>query len=776
MFQKCFSLVLLTVLSTAGFSQNGTVRGTITNDGDGNGIPMAKIVLLGPDKAEYTDNEGFFSIPDVAPGTFTIRVTATGYSDFTQEITVVANKITEINHELESNNVLGPVDVVYYDKDKAIDPRTSVIKITPKDILRVPVTGGVSDIAGYFQTVPGVVSTGDQGGQVYVRGGTPIQNRILLDGMTIYNPFHSIGFFSVFETDLIKTADIYTGGFNAKYGGRISSVMDITYRDGNSKRFAGAIGISPFTSNLLLEGPLSKANNISFVLSGKASLLETTSKTLYPYINKDENGVTQGLPFNFWDLYGKVTIKGDAANKVALFGFSFNDKVTYQAISDLNWKSFGGGANFVFVPDNSELFMKGRLNFSSYDIELIEENIEPRTSNIFGGELAFDFTYYLPGKTKLDYGFGFSYFTTEFRTFNEVNRIIEQNDNTIEAGAYVSYRYVSKSKKIILEPSFRVQAYSSVGQVTPEPRISGKYNINEVFRLKVAGGYYTQNFTSTTSDQDVVNLFYGFITAPSNIPSKFTLPNGDEKDITNGLQKAWHAVAGFEVDLSKTLKMNVEGYYKYFSQLTNVNSNKIFEDNTQNSQVADEFKKDFIVENGTAWGGDIVFTYKTKNLYIWTAYSLGKVIRWDGFDFYAPVFDRRHNINLIATYSWGKDDSWEVSSRWNLGTGLPFKQTVGVYEEPVIQNIDDDYNQGNAQDITFIYDEGNNGRLPTYHRLDINVKKEISFQSNEHMKVEIIAGVTNVYSRDNIFYVNRVTNQKVFQLPVMPSMAVNFKF
>ncbi|MBD3638984.1 MAG: TonB-dependent receptor [Crocinitomicaceae bacterium] len=778
--------VLLLCLGNAAWSQTGTVRGIVKSDEDGNGVPFAKVVILGAEKFANTDVDGLFSIPKVPVGTYTIRVTAAQFTEYKAEVSIASGKITDLTIELSKGKNLDVVEVFADDKEKKVDPRTSVIKITKKDILRVPVTGGVSDIAGYFQTVPGVVSTGDQGGQVYVRGGTPIQNKILLDGMTIYNPFHSIGFFSVFETDLIRTADIYTGGFNAKYGGRISSIMDITYRDGNAKRFAGSVGLSPFTSNVLLEGPISKKNNISFVLSGKASILEQTSKLFYPYINRDsldtnDDGIydkdtSYGLPFNFWDLYGKITVKGEGANKFSVFGFAFNDRVNYQAVSDLSWKSFGGGTNFIMVPMNSELFMKGRLNFSSYDISLEEENLEPRTSGIFGGEMAFDFTYYLPRKTRLDYGFGFSYFRTEFRTFNEVNRIIEQNDNTIEAGAYVSYRHVSKSKKLILEPSVRVQAYSSVGQVTLEPRFAGKYNFNEIFRVKVAGGYYTQNFTSTTSDKDVVNLFYGFITAPSNIPDDFTLQSGEEMNIKNGLQKAWHGVAGFEVDISKRLKMNVEGYYKFFNQLTNVNRNKIFEDNADNSEIDDVFKKDFIVENGTAWGGDIVFTYKGKKLYIWTAYSLGKVVRWDGFQEYAPVFDRRHNINLIATYTFGKNDSWEVTSRWNLGTGLPFKQTVGVYEEPVIQNIDDDYIAGNADELTFIYDEGNNGRLPTYHRLDLNVKKTIEFENKKYLKLEIIAGVTNIYSRKNIFYVNRLTNEKVYQLPVMPSLAVNFKF
>ncbi len=760
-----FSFLGFTVLS------QGTVRGIVKSAEDGNSVPFAKVLLLGTENFASTDIDGLFSIPKVPAGTYTLRATSAQFEDYKEEIEVTDNGITELTIEMTAGKTLGTVNIDYLDKERKIDPGISVVKITKKDILRVPVTGGVSDIAGYFQTVPGVVSTGDQGGQVYVRGGTPIQNKILLDGMTIYNPFHSIGFFSVFETDLIRSADIYTGGFNAKYGGRISSVMDITYRDGNTKRLGGKVGVSPFTSSLLLEGPISKANNVSFVLSGKASLLEQTSRTLYPYINDGE-----GLPFNFYDLYGKVSVQGDAANKVSFFGFSFNDQVTYQAVSDLNWQSFGGGSNFIFVPQNSELFMKGRLNFSRYDIALKEENLEDRTSGIFGAELAFDFTYYLQGKSRLDYGFGFNLFRTEFQTFNEVNKKIEENNNTNEAGAYVSYRYVTDNRRFILEPSIRFQGYSSVGQVTAEPRFSGKVNVTEKFRLKAAGGYYTQNFTSTTSDKDVVNLFYGFITAPQDLPSDFTKPNGEEVSINNGLQKAWHAIAGTEVDLSDKLSLQIEAYYKWFTQMTNINRNKIYEDNVANTDIDDLFKKDFIVESGQAYGGDIVLTYTSKKLYLWGVYSLGKVTRWNGFEYYAPVFDRRHNINLIGTYTFGEKEDWEITARWNLGSGLPFRQTVGVYEEPVINSIGDDYQNGNPGEISFLYDNQNNGRLPTYHRFDLNVKKMFESTKFTNLKWEIVAGVTNMYSRQNIFYVNRVTNEKVFQLPIMPSLAVSMKF
>lgn len=778
---------LFALVSSFTYAQTGTVRGIVKNIDDGNGVDFAKVVILGTDKFAYTDGDGLFSIPGIPVGNYTIRVTAANFEEFKQDVELKKDEIVNLEIEL-GGKTLGVVNVDREALDKKVDPGTSVDKMGKEDIEKIPVSGGLPDFAGAIQTRPGIISTGDQGGQIYVRGGTPIQNKILLDGMTIYSPFHSIGFFSVFETDLIKSADIYTGGFNAKYGGRISSIMDISYRDGNSKRFSGAMGISPFTSNLLLEGPLTKSGNVSFVMSGKASVLEQTSQIFYPYINRDsidtnDDGImdkdtSYGLPFNFWDLYGKVTVHGQGPNKFSFFGFSFNDQVTYQAVSNLNWNSYGGGTNFIFVPNNSELFMRGRVNFSKYDIQLQEDLVDAqlRESGIFGAEMAFDFTYHLPGKDKLDYGFGFNYFATTFTTYNEVNREISQNDNTIEAGAYVSYRRVSKSKRLILEPSFRFQAYSSVGVVAPEPRFSAKFNITESVRIKGAAGYYTQNFTSTTSDKDVVNLFYGFITAPTNLPADFVQPDGEEVNVVNGLQRAWHGVGGLEIDLTDKLSVNVEGYYKHFSQLTNINRNKIYEDNVENSNVDDLYKKDFIIESGMAYGGDVVVSYSEGGLFLWGAYTFGKVLRWNGFEYYAPVFDRRHNLNLIGSYSFGKDQSWEANVRWNLGSGLPFKQTVGVFEQVNIDDIDDDYIASNANDLSFLYEDQNTGRLPYYHRLDINMKKTLRSKNYEHVRWEIIAGVTNVYSRENIFYVNRVTNERVHQLPIMPSAAVTFKF
>ncbi len=762
--------LLFLLLFIANFSlTQTTIRGFVKSAEDGNAIPFAKVFIVELKIGANTDFNGFYSIPKVPKGTYTIKFSNVEYNDYTEKITVVNDKIYTLNVELKKGKVLDEVEVTGEKKDMQKEVRVSVVKITSKDILRVPTTGGDADIATYFQTVPGVISTGDQGGQVYVRGGTPIQNKILLDGMTIYNPFHSIGFFSVFETDLIRSADIYTGGFNARYGGRISSIMDIKYRNGNQKRISGLVGMSPFTSKVLLEGPLSKKNGISFVVSSKFSLLEQTSKVLYPYINEGN-----GLPFNFNDFYGKISIDGGKGSFFNVFGFSFNDRVKYQALSDFNWKSWGAGVNFAFVPQNSQLYLKGRVNVSDYAIELKENDLKPRSSSIAGFEMAFDFTYFLPGRSRLDYGFSFNYFKTYFQTFNVVNKSIELRNDAPEAGGYFSYRLVKG--RFVFEPSIRFQGYASVGKLTAEPRLGGKYNITEDIRFKFAGGYFTQNYTSTTSDKDVVNLFYGFIQAPTNLPDNFTKENGEVIEVINGLQKAWHAITGFEFDLNTKLTLNVEAYYKWFTQMSNINSNKIYDDNSANSKIDDLLKKDFIIESGQARGADFLLKYNTKKIYIWAVYSLSKVTRWNGIDTYFPVFDRRHNINLVGSYNFGKNKSWEITARWNLGSGFPFKQTIGVGSVTDFTNLNQDYTTSNVNQLTFVYENNFSGRLPTYHRLDLNVKKKFTSKKYKNMKWEVIAGVTNAYNRNNIFYVNRVTNQKVYQLPLMPSIALSWRF
>ena len=662
------------------------------------------------------------------------------------------------------------LDVVEVSADKIearTEVRTSVARITPKEMKQLPAIGVEADLAQVLTVQPGVIFTGDQGGQIYIRGGSPVQNKVLLDGMIVYNPFHSIGLFSVFDTDVIKTADIYTGGFNAEFGDRISSIMDIKTRDGNKKRISGKLSVSPFGANALLEGPLLKLKegrngSISFLLSGKASFLEETSKFLYTYID------TGGLPFNFGDFFGKVSFNSKNGSKVNLFGFSFNDDVSYRAVSNYKWNSWGVGTNFVVVPSGSNVLLEGFVNGSNYKISLTEKDGEPRVSEIGGFNVGMNFLYYM-GLNELKYGIFLQGFRTAYQFTNSIGTRVGNNEavNTTDFGAFVKFKWNIK-EKLLIEPSFRLHYYASLAVASPEPRLGMKWNITDWLRMKYAFGLFSQNLISANSDQDVVNLFYGFLTAPENLPESF-----DGRDINNPLQRAMHNIAGFEVDLGKRVSVNVEGYWKNFFQLSNVNREKIFPDDAQHQNEPANLREEFIIETGEAMGIDFVAKYDYKRFYFWAVYSLGYVKRYDGIREYFPHFDRRHNVNLLASYTFGKNLDWEVSVRWNLGSGFPFTQTAAFYENVVIDGLGDDPVTENGF-LGVEYGELNQGRLPYYHRLDLNIKKSFSFGKNHTL--DIAAGVTNAYNRENVFYFDRIKYERVNQLPVLPSLGVTWNF
>ncbi|GAB5419025.1 MAG: carboxypeptidase regulatory-like domain-containing protein [Crocinitomicaceae bacterium] len=787
-----YALLISFAFCGASFAQDFSIRGVIYSAVDGEPLEGEKIRLLNASDSSsaggaYTDQDGLFNIAKVSKGDYILQVTAFGFE--LKEVAISVTKASgnkDFTFELEKDDKvknLGPVNVSAEQRRKEREVLIGVNQLDQKGLERIPSTGGENDIVAAFSVTPGVVTTGDQGGQLYVRGGTPIQNKILLDGMTIYQPFHSIGFFSIFETELVQSADIYTGGFDAQYGGRISSIMDITYRDGNNKKFSGKASLSPFMGKLVLEGPLggkdrSGPGGLSYVFSGKQSLIDQSSQILYPDINRDEvTGESPGMPFQFTDFFGKLTYKGEGRSKVSAFGFHNNDRVNYSD-ANINWKQSGGGMNFLLVPSGAKVFIKGHLNASRYstvfDEILTAGDTIRRSSSIGGFDLGFDFTYFIGDKGEINYGLNLGGFNTDFVSFNEAKRQIGIEQFTTEVGAYVNYRLALT--RWVINPSIRFQMYASYNEVSPEPRLGLKFIANEKLRLKASGGRYSQNFTSAQSDRDVVNLFNGMLTAPTNVQSTFVTQFQNEKNPSNGLQYAWHAIGGFEYDFTKKLSLNVEAYYKYFSQLSNINQNKIYDDNDiQFAGIDDVFKKDFIIENGESYGADFLLKYSAERLFLWGVYSYGNSMRWDGFQFYRPVFDRRHNINLVGTYLFGKEKDLEVSIRWNLGSGLPFTPTTGFFEEQNFQDgVTSDYVNNNPSYVAINLGEFNSERLPYYHRMDISIKKRFEFKNSTVMEVN--GSVTNVYNRRNIFYVNRVTGREIYQFPILPSLGLSYKW
>jgi len=750
-----FSLIFAAFYS-ASFAQGGIVRGVVYDKGNGEPLIYTSVLLKGTSYGAVTDEQGVYNISNVPAGTYDLFCSQLGYD--TAQISITVKNNTIINQKIfltQKGIELQNIDVNAQREEKKTETAVSMTKITTKDIERIPAVGGSADLAQYLQVLPGVIFTGDQGGELYIRGGSPIQNKVLLDGMTIYNPFHSIGLFSVFETDVIRSVNVFTGGFSAEYGDRLSAVLDITTRDGNKKQVAGKVAVSPFLAKAILEGPIKKQDangaSISYLFNAKVSYLDKTSPTLYSYID------TLGLPYSFQDFYGKVSFNSASGSKFSVFGFDFNDQAKYQGVSNFDWHEYGFGTNFNLVPVGSKVLIGGTLSYSDYAITLTEADGKPRESSIGGFDLTTDFSYFLPhGDVK--YGFDIGGFSTHLKFFNSLGLIISQDDNSTEFAGYVLLKYVF-SEKLIFEPSLRLQYYSSLPAFSPEPRLSLKYNFSDRFRLKGATGLYSQNFISTKSDQDVVNLFTGYLTAPSG---SLTKTNGEQA--ANNLQTAIQAVIGAEWDPAKTLELTLEPYYKWFTQLIELNREKLFPTDPN-----------YQIETGKAYGIDLLVKYTYKNYYLWLAYSLAYVRRDNGEQIYPPHYDRRHNLNVVGAYNWGKDKSWEFDVRWNFGSGFPFTLTQGFYEEiNFLNGINTNYTTQNGN-LGIIYDDSlNTGRLPYYHRLDLALKK--TWHISPSSDLEVNASVINVYNRANVFYFDRVHYTRVNQLPILPSIGASLTF
>ena len=759
MDMRIFLFISAILFSISLSGQNGTFRGHIYDDSTGDPIIYGTVLLNDGEYGTTTDLDGFFTFPSIPAGTYQVKASYIGYDSLMTEVLVKRNQVAYQKMLLKAGGVnLGVIDISGKREQARTEVKISKIQVSKKDIKLLPSTGGDSDILQYLQVLPGVVTTGDQGGQIFIRGGSPVQNKIMLDGLTIYNPFHSIGFYSIFETELIKNVDVLTGGFGAEHGGRISAIIDITTREGNQKNFGGQISASPFMLKGLIEGPLVKLDgdkgSSSFVFTTKRSIIDRTSKTLYSYATDDEE---IGLPFTFNDTYGKLSFVAASGSKMSLFGFNFDDRYNDPRLADVSWKTTGGGMNFTLLPKNSSLMLNGIIGFSDYNTSLIERLEDPRTSRIREYLFGLNFTFF-GNNNQIDYGIEAKSIRTEFEFVNPFKQRFEQFQNTTELSFFLKYRQVLGN--LVIEPSARIQYYTALSDVSLEPRFGFKYNVSESLRLKGSAGLYSQNLISTSNERDVVNLFTGFLSGPEEQIASFEGGLADSK-----IQIAKHAVFGFEYDLAKGLEINVEAYIKDFGQLIIVNRNR-----TSISQP------EYSTEEGEAYGVDFSIKYGLPKWNFWGTYSLGKVNRFDGEQTYPTVFDRRHNVNFLTTYTADSEGNLKFSLRWNLGSGFPFTLTQGFYNnQSFLEGIDTDYLTSNPENVGIIYDEDRNaGRLPYFHRLDLSANYTYHF--SERMNAELVASITNAYDRPNIFYFDRIQYEREDQLPIIPSMALRLNF
>lgn len=786
--QRIFAVLALVLVSLLSYGQTPkyTISGYVKDNSNGEALIGVSVYLKENSVGVTTNTYGFFSLT-VPAGTYTLVASSIGFKTNSQSITLDKNISLDI--ELAKNDItVGPVTITDdKSREKIESSQMSSVVLTIEEIKKLPAFMGEVDILKSISLLPGVQSAGEGNTGFYVRGGGPDQNLILLDGAPVYNASHLFGFFSVFNGDAIKSVELIKGGMPAQYGGRLSSVLDISMKEGNNKKFEVDGGIGLIASRLTVQGPIKK-NKVSFIVSGRRTYADLIAK---PFIRKDSP--LAGSGYYFYDVNAKINWIIGPKDRIFLSGYFGRDKFTFKNQSGsfdagIKWGNATATARWNHLY-NSKLFSNLTFIFTDYNFTFDGSQSEFNfglNSGVRDYGVKLDFNYYPTPKHTVRIGAEYTnhrYTPSSFTfssSFGDIlpNEPIRMHTNEaaiyigddwevnklfrVNAGVRVSYfafngpftRYEKNEfgqtvDTIQYKPWQRITDY-----VRAEPRLSMRVKAHENIAIKAS---YTQNYQYT----QLVSR------ANVSLPLDVWLPT---TELTKPQFSQQVAVGYFHNFLGGMIETSVEGYYKDMRNLVE------FADGADPAQaINDNIDHTLVQGRGESYGME-VFVKKAKGKFQgWVGYTLAWANRIfpdlnNGMSFPAK-YDRRHDLSIVATY--------DLNYRWQFGG-------IFVYASGNTLTIPSQlyFYQG---DLITEYGPRNDYRFPAYHRLDVSVTY-VTSKPEKRFKSSLTLSVYNVYSRQNPYFIyyDREGNlaDGTFQLkakqvslfPVIPSLTWNFKY
>jgi len=720
-------------------AQGVDVRGSVVDSTTGEPIPFATLLIKGTTRGASANVQGFFLIPGIPFGRYTLVASSVGY--VSKEVPFTANygEATVLTVKLAQKAVQMPEVVVEARPPGSLSQiSTSFHVMNPQEVRAVP-AAVQEDIFRAIQILPGIVSTSDVSSRFYVRGGAGDQNLILLNGMKIYNPYHAFGLFSVFDPDIIRTTEVFTGAFPAGFGGRLSSVVNMTTRDGNVNGLSGRSSVNFLSGKLQLEGPIS--SSLNGLLDVRKSY---SSRALYNFLNKD-------VPVSFYDAFFKVTNRFEESQaRYGFQGFFSGDNLRSQKLDqpDYSWRNYAVGftgsgliLDRIFVDAVAyEDYFEGSRDAKASTV------ITPASTSLREPGLRANATLYTDSKDIYFFGFEF-YFPT--LTFDLVNNFgTERHLSTDLAEGWGWIRYQTEMKSWLVDVGLHMDLVGLLSGTTGLenllPRIDVSRPIFNTWRLKLSYGHFIQYVITVNNEDDVISIFDAWTSIPNNVPP----------------EKADHFVIGIEGNLLANLSLSIQTYYKYFGSLVNYNREKI-----------SRFDPDYVAAKGNAAGLEMMLRYAAPWWDFYGAYSLSSAsITSQGLT-YPPRYDRTHTLNLLATIRAIRGLS--VSLRWEYGSGFPYSQTLAFYNKLSLNQFFLSPFELERGSPYAVLGPKNAARLPSYHRLDISANYSFPISS---LMGSAGLSLINVYNRHNIFYFDRKTGQRINMLPLFPSATVSLEF
>ena len=738
-------------------AQSATVSGFITDESNGRPIGLANVAVFGSDdvfRGAITNEDGLFLISGLNPGTYRIEVSYIGYETDVDSLELEPGTNSTYNVALiPADEELGEVLVESERSGGAARVTAGQQTIRPADIEQVPGPAISSDLATFLTTQPGIVSTGDWGGQLFIRGGEPSQNLLQLDGILLYQPFHILGFYSAFPSDIISRVDIHAGGYGSRFGGRISSVIDVASRNGNLREYAGSASVSPFLSSASLEGPL-WPERISLIASVRRSNID---QGVAHYLNEE-------LPYAFGDAFAKLNAVVTDNIRASVTGLRTYDRGILAGESgggvadQIGWRNDAVGMRLLMLPRIFAIMMDLHVSYSQYETELGPRSDPSRKSRIAHTHVGLDATYF---GERLDVWAG-----SEMRAKHlnsEIGGLFQNIELRYSAvpqwGSYIELEY-DVGGGLRVRPGIRAQFYKVRFNPLLEPRIRAVWT-QGIHELSAAAGVYHQEILGITDRRDAASVFTVWANVPKNNPNLVNVLQGRP-------QRAVHGILGYRSTPARWLELSVEGYYKDLTNLF-IPEWTSFPGLTTRIQPA----------VGSSIGLDTRLEIRGTNFYGYANYGLSST-RYEAVDAaielwygeetleYRPPHDRRHQVNVGASTNLL---NFDISARWVFGSGLPFSQAVGFDGFMVVDDVVKASELLGTRRI--IYERPFNAVLPTYHRLDLSVTRAIDLGPAD---LTLQASLINVYDRRNIFYLDVFTLERVDQLPVVPSFGIGVTF
>jgi outer membrane receptor for ferrienterochelin and colicin len=671
----------------------------------------------------------------------------------------------------------------------------SKIEVPISQIKKIPAFLGEKDVIRVLQLMPGVQKGTEGQTGLYVRGGGPDQNLIILDDAVVYNASHLFGFFSVFNGDALKSVELTKGGFPARYGGRLSSVVEMNMKEGAKDKLHGECGIGLISSRLTLEGPLAKKKS-SFLISGRRTYIDVLAA---PLIAQQQTGNDSKVKpgYYFYDLNAKVNYDFGAKDKLYISSYFGQDRfhvseksANTESKSGLNWGNATATLRWNHLI-NQKLFVNTSLIFSHFKFAVSayqEEKNEGKDPDIFSLKynslirdfgLKTDFDYYPNAKHAIKFGaqatahrFVPSALAVEGDFSDEDIDLQAKPINTIEAGIYAEDTW-QPFTALKLNGGLRLSTFqtSSKTYIRPEPRFSAALKLAKDFSAKAS--YATMN--------QYVHLLSN---TGLGLPTDLWVPTTDKI----APQQSSQVAVGLAKDLARPgISLTLEGYYKNMSNIISYKEGSSFI--SLGGENANEINWEDNVTAGKGWsyGAEFMIQKKTGRLSGWIGYTLSWT-QWKfpelnfGETFY-PRYDRRHDLSVVGIYEISKRIT--LSATWVYGTGnaltLPVSKFT-LFRNPYQPSFNNPWYYGNN---TSEYDKKNSFRAEPYHRMDIAI--QFHKKKKRHERTWEF-GLYNAYSRKNPFFydigrkydektgisTNVLTRYSLF--PILPSFSYNFKF